>query len=210
MASDNDYWHDGATRDSSFGNGGDDRLGRHEPSPKEDNLAAADKEEDDVEMAIANANVFGGANEQHPLGGDLKMVLPVSEINAEHPPRCSGDGCNLVACTIWSLNHDPETPWYSCLDCQEEDFGGWPTPESGDLPLRVLEDGLRNAMVARCTSGREEPSLPDLPNAEGGIPPWLEARMRQTVSCSQIKYLWPLQMSSSLPSSFFSCLNPQI
>ena len=99
------------------------------------------------------------------------MVLPASQINAEHPTRCSGDGCNLVACTIWSSNHDPETPWYSCLDCQEEDFGGWPTAESGDLPLRVLEDGLRNAMVARC-SGREEPSLPDLPSVAGGnIPP---------------------------------------
>ena len=93
-----------------------------------------------------------GGGDQQPLGEelwDLKMVLPAAQINSENPTRCSGDGCNLVACTIWSSNHDPETPWYSCLDCQEEDFG---RASFSNLPNGVrLEGELWNAMTSKCT-----------------------------------------------------------
>ena len=102
-----------------------------------------------------------GGGDQQPLGEelwDLKMVLPAAQINSENPTRCSGEGCNLVACTIWSSNHDPKTPWNSCLDCQEEDFGHWSMREneSGelepDLPNGVrLEGELWNAMTSKCT-----------------------------------------------------------
>ena len=120
-------------------------------------LAAAVAGEENVDPNVAKS--------AHPLGEEvwgLKMVLPAPQINAEHPTRCSGDGCNLVACTIWSSNHDPETPWYSCLDCQEEDFGGWPTAESGNLPLKAVSDSLLEAMTNKCTM-KEDPNFPNLP-----------------------------------------------
>lgn len=100
------------------------------------------------------------------------MVLSAKQILSPHPVICQTDGCNLVACCIWSSNLDPETPWYSCLDCQVEHFGGWPSTDEaegggGGLPIKVLSDELREAMMEKCTN-LVEPELPNLPSVIGG------------------------------------------
>ena len=94
---------------------------------------------------------------------DLKVVLAPKQILMPRPILCQGDNCDLVACCIWSSNLDPETPWYSCLDCQEEFFGGWPT-NPGELPIKVLDVEWRNAMIEKCTLV-DEPAMPNLPSS---------------------------------------------
>lgn len=112
-----------------------------------------DKDEDDVE-------------EKEELW-DLKVVLSAEQIRMAHPVQCQTDGCELVACCIWSSTLDPETPWYSCLDCQEDHFGGWPSmEESGSLPIKVLGDDLREAMLEKCTDS-DDPTMPDMPSSIG-------------------------------------------
>jgi len=92
---------------------------------------------------------------------DLKLVLPVDQIR-QASNRCDTPGCDLVACCIWSSSLDPETPWYCCLDCQANDFGGWPEKEE-ELPIKVLKDDLREVILDKCTQ-LLDPIMPDLPS----------------------------------------------
>jgi len=78
---------------------------------------------------------------------DLKVVLPIEQINDPFGQQCETTGCRLAACCIWASNWNPTTPWYTCLDCQEKDFEGW--PENRDIPLRVMSSSLRNVMIER-------------------------------------------------------------
>jgi len=79
---------------------------------------------------------------------DLRMVLPIEQINDPYGQQCEADKCQLAACCIWSRNRGPLPPWYCCLDCQEKDFNGWPAKKR-DIPLRVMSNELRNAMIQR-------------------------------------------------------------
>lgn len=79
---------------------------------------------------------------------DLIIVLPIEQINDPHGQQCVSTGCQLTACCIWSGSADPTNPWYCCMDCQERYYKGWPA-EKRDIPLRVMSNELRNAMVKR-------------------------------------------------------------
>jgi len=92
---------------------------------------------------------------------DLKMVLPVDQIR-KSTNRCGTAGCDLIPCCIWSSSLDPETPWYCCLDCQANGFDGWPEKKE-ELPIKVLKDDLREAMLDKCTR-LDDPVMPDLPS----------------------------------------------
>ena len=96
---------------------------------------------------------------------DLKVILPAKQILMPRPKLCQGNDCNLVACSIWSSNLDPESPWYSCLDCQDEFFGGWPE-NPAEIPIKVLDDDLRDAILDKCTA-YEDPPMPNLPSRTG-------------------------------------------
>ena len=98
---------------------------------------------------------------------DLKMVLKAAQIREPGATRCATDGCGLVGCCIWSSNLDPETPWHICLDCQANDFGGWPDDEK-EIPIKILDDDLREAMMDKCTN-LVEPDLPDLPSGNVAV-----------------------------------------
>lgn len=79
----------------------------------------------------------------------LRAVFPIEQINDAHGQQCETTGCQLAACCIWSGSDDPTMPWYCCLDCQEKEFKGWPDNEKRDIPLRVMSNELRNAMIQR-------------------------------------------------------------
>jgi hypothetical protein len=133
---------------------------------------------DNIENDVPEEDVEAVDEEKEELW-DLKVVLSTKQIRTTHPTLCQTDGCNLVACCVWSSNLDPETPWYSCLDCQEDHFGGWPSIEEsegggGGLPIKVLSDDLREAMIEKCTES-EDPDMPSLPSNIGG-----EVRGRKT------------------------------
>ena len=53
-------------------------------------------------------------------------------------------------------NLEPK-PWHCCLDCQDTDFGGWPV--GGELPIKILTNELRYAMLEKCTR-LSNPNLP--------------------------------------------------
>jgi len=88
--------------------------------------------------------VDGGVSEPW----NLRAVLPIEQINDPHGQQCISTGCRLAACCIWSCIHNPLTPFYYCLDCQERDFNGWPAKKR-DIPLRVMSNELRNVMIQR-------------------------------------------------------------
>jgi hypothetical protein len=90
---------------------------------------------------------------------DLKKILPHSQITKECPIKCSTEDCRLAACCVWVSNLSPLSKWYSCIDCQENDFGGWP-PEK-DLPVQALECDHIRSLVAKC-SKQKSPAMPAL------------------------------------------------
>ena len=65
-------------------------------------------------------------------------------------------------------NLEPK-PWHCCLDCQDTDFGGWPA--GGELPIKILTNELRYAMLEKCTR-LSNPNLPsDIPwEEEANVP----------------------------------------
>lgn len=125
-----------------------------------------DNDEDDGQSTAIDDDATDEAEEEQADElWDLKVVLPAKQILMPRPKLCQGDDCNLVACCIWSSNHDPESPWYSCLDCQDEFFGGWPE-NPGEIPIKVMGDDLRNAMLDKCTA-YADPPMPNLPSIMG-------------------------------------------
>jgi hypothetical protein len=89
---------------------------------------------------------------------DLKKVLPLESIPSI---KCSLETCPLPACCIWVSNLDPKTNWYSCLDCQHKDFGGWPVPE--ELPFNSLTPDHLRVIAAKC-SRKKNPAMPVFPS----------------------------------------------
>ena len=119
---------------------------------------------DDAESANNAESATGREEESVAAAGeeggdvwDLKMVLPAKQIDREEF-RCDRDGCSRVACAIWTSNQDPDTPWHSCLDCQEEEFGkgeeGEEEGEGGVLAsegVEYLESKQKELMLQKCT-----------------------------------------------------------
>jgi len=99
---------------------------------------------------------------------DLKMVLTASDISQKNPIMCSTDNCPLVACGAWVSNLKPSDPWYTCLDCQEMDFGGWPD-ELWELPIKTMSQMHKDTITKHCTR-LESPSMPDLPEPKPSSP----------------------------------------
>jgi hypothetical protein len=93
---------------------------------------------------------------------DLKKILPIEAVTEECPILCSTEDCNLTACCIWISNRAPTTKWYCCLDCQEDDFDGWPPAE--ELPLQCMTQEHRKAIATK-SSRQKSPAMPDLPNS---------------------------------------------
>ena len=114
----------------------------HEASPTDDN-----DEDDDV-------------SEQEDEEWDLKHVHTIEELQNEKC-KCMTKGCPLVACTIYVSSLDSTDIWHSCLDCQESDFGGWPT-DLHEIPITFMTDQHREIMIEKCT-GRFSPDMPHLP-----------------------------------------------
>jgi hypothetical protein len=96
---------------------------------------------------------------------DLKKIYTTKDILKSNAVKCMGDKCCLVACSIWSSNLNPKEPWFSCLDCQENHFNGWPEDK---LPLH-LDDEWRNTVRDKCTDD-DDPVMPNVPRVPCGEP----------------------------------------
>ena len=86
---------------------------------------------------------------------DLRSILKIPQLlNPKDHEFCNNDGCALQACCIWSSNTCPDEPWYSCLDCQEKDFGGWPEKRE-EIPLKSLSGEHWRVILERCTADKK-------------------------------------------------------
>jgi hypothetical protein len=85
---------------------------------------------------------------------DLKIIFNVHDLSKPKKIMCSTEECPLVACSAWVSSHNPEKPWFTCLDCQSNDFGGFPD-EEGELPVKFLTEENRKLILEKCTTDSE-------------------------------------------------------
>jgi hypothetical protein len=91
---------------------------------------------------------------------DLKKILSFDDLNKDATIKCSTDDCLLPACCVWISNIAPTTKWYSCLDCQGRDFGGWPPEE--EMPLKYMDANHLQVIGTMCSKSKN-PAMPSLP-----------------------------------------------
>jgi hypothetical protein len=99
---------------------------------------------------------------------DLKRVLSIEQITKECPVKCSTEECPLPACCVWVSSRAPTTNWYSCLDCQANDFDGWPPLE--ELPVKSMTMDHRNAIASKCSRSKA-PAMPQFLDPSANLTP---------------------------------------
>lgn len=102
-------------------------------------------------------------DDEEEEGWDLKHIHTIEEIESEKF-KCMTRKCPLVACCTYVSSIDSSSIWYSCIDCQEKDYGGWPT-EVGEIPLKFMTEEHREVISEKCT-GRYSPDMPQLPTVD--------------------------------------------
>ena len=127
-------------------------IQRHGRDPRESAEPAAKETNAGV---VRDNNSEEGAEELW----DLKIVLGTVQIR-QAQKQCQTPGCDLLACTVWESNRSPKEPWFSCLDCQEKDFGGWPEKRE-EIPIDALRRELRKTMIEKC-SRCPNPRMPNM------------------------------------------------
>lgn len=113
------------------------------------------------ETLADSSDAIDESNHDEEEKWDLTKVLSHSQVTKECPIKCSTDDCRLVACCVWISNLSSEK-WYSCIDCQENDFGGWPPAE--ELPVQALARDHIRALITKC-SNQKSPVMPALPDS---------------------------------------------
>ena len=96
---------------------------------------------------------------------DLSHVFTVEEMKSCKEPMCMTEDCPLIACCLWVSNKNPNEPWRTCLDCQENDFDGWPS--SDEIPMKMMTNEHREFLIDNCTA-QTSPKMPEgLTNCNG-------------------------------------------
>ena len=139
-------------------------------TPKEGTEATSEVHANDDEEDPSDPN-DEGEDEEEDEKWDLKKILSHAAVTKEGPIKCSTEDCLLPACCLYVSSTRAEK-WYSCIDCQESDFGGWPPIE--ELPVTSLDKDHIQALVDKC-SKKKRPAMPPFadslspmkPNAEG-------------------------------------------
>jgi len=106
--------------------GGDNcSTGSNDDGSASDNTAAEslppEPEIEGTEKMDASA---GDAESSGDEVWNLSQVFSIQDIKSASAATCSGDTCSRKACSVWSSTLNEV--WNSCLDCQDEEFGGWP------------------------------------------------------------------------------------
>jgi hypothetical protein len=92
---------------------------------------------------------------------DLRQIISLQRL-LSGPPLCSGGdsgGCSLPACSVWTSSKNPKNKWYYCIDCQKQDFGGWPPAK--EMPCDRLEPEHLKVIAEKC-SRKKNPLMPIL------------------------------------------------
>lgn len=117
-----------------------------EEQPEVNDPTAMEVTQDSPQPAAADAE------EEEELW-DLRVILTKSQLLQNPPLICSTPECSTKACSIWTSNLEPDNLWYTCLDCQALDFGGWPGKK--DLPMKVMRGDHWGLILERCLVDRQ-------------------------------------------------------
>lgn len=101
----------------------------------------AESSQDDVAMKeVSNEKIEVEAtqdtqNEEVELW-NLTKLFSIKEIKSKKAVKCgNSDICSLFACVTYTSSLG--TTWYTCLDCQEMDYEGWPE-DPNEMPKECL------------------------------------------------------------------------
>jgi hypothetical protein len=80
---------------------------------------------------------------------DLKKVMSCSDLAKEGTIKCGSETCTLAAAAVYCSTLS-NAKWYTCLDCQVADYGGWPD-KLEDIPLRAMTHEHKLMMAKKCS-----------------------------------------------------------
>ena len=146
------------------------------------------EEDDQVEASDSLNEVDEDVEEKW----DLKKILSHSEITQKRPTRCATENCKLVACCVWVSNLSPDEEWHSCIDCQHNDFGGWPSLE--ELPIKAMDEEHIRTLAAKCSKKRS-PDMPEFPDES--VSPSSESIHGKSIADMQVEGPPPKNKSGS-------------
>eukprot|EP00594_Rhizosolenia_setigera_P008632 CAMPEP_0178967614 /NCGR_PEP_ID=MMETSP0789-20121207/17712_1 /TAXON_ID=3005 /ORGANISM="Rhizosolenia setigera, Strain CCMP 1694" /LENGTH=691 /DNA_ID=CAMNT_0020653283 /DNA_START=210 /DNA_END=2285 /DNA_ORIENTATION=+ len=101
---------------------------------------------------------------------NFTKIISLKDLTSSSSTMCNTSDCMLQACSIWkkvtpTTTTEGEELWYTCIDCQDVDFGGWPIeedlkefPQIKDELMNLTQEHL-NEISERC-SREDRPKLP--------------------------------------------------
>lgn len=119
-----------------------------------------DEAEDEDENEAEGGAKDEDENDEEEELWELIKIISHADLQKKSTIKCSTEECTLPACSVWTSNLDKKTKWYSCLDCQERDFDGWPPHEEFPADAKTLEYAHVQLIAAKC-SKQKKPTLPD-------------------------------------------------
>lgn len=130
-----------------------------------------DEEDNSVEKQQRNDNADKGSNEKHDHDNsdntasediddgtwNISHIYTMDELQSKNPPIC--DECKNVACSLWKSDKGGESN--ACLNCQEEEFGGWPDglePQDIHHKTLIAELCTKSCSTVSSTSHQSSPT----------------------------------------------------
>ena len=127
---------------------------------EEEEEAGVDRVVDSPGLGAADSNKTGdeeSEEEEEGLEWELKKIHSIETILNE-PILCKV--CTVLpSCSVYYSKEEKPKRYEYCLDCQDEDFGGWPENPK-DLPIQYMSTAHKYAIVSKC-SRQSNPSMPD-------------------------------------------------
>ena len=132
------------------------------------NASANENEnENEHEHENENNNSANEDEEEPEEQWDLRHIFTIPELNLEpNGQQCMTKHCPLLACATYVSSLDQNYKWHTCIDCQQNDYGGWPETAL-EIPVQFLTVEHRQVMLDKCT-GQYSPAMPHIPINENG------------------------------------------
>lgn len=147
-------------------------------SNKNDKNATTNPKEDDKDI--------DNVDDEEDEVWDLKKIMSHAAItNPNGFVKCSTDDCDLAACCLY-VGSVTGQKWYTCIDCQEKDYEGWPAME--ELPVTSLDKDHIQAIIDKCSKNKN----PDMPPFEQSATP-----MRKTIQGDETNTITPLNSGNT-------------
>lgn len=179
----------------------------HEPTDTPDGESMRDCEQD-------SSTVTPSATETHLINGscvspdvdmevdceeswDMKKIMSFEDLAKEGTIKCGSQTCPLAAAAVYCSTLS-NAKWYTCLDCQVVDYGGWPE-NSEDIPIRTMTFEHKQIMAQKCSrlSSPVFPKFLESPITAGGKTDFATPPLPETQQVTPI----PVSKPPSQPSA---------